>query len=47
MKNDNYPKEIALALIANTVEDYDDLAKVQAETGVPMETLEAMFYSII
>lgn len=47
MENTYNPQAAALLMIANTVEDYDDLAQVQAETGVPMETLEAMFYSII
>lgn len=47
MENTYNPKAAALLMIANKVEDYDDLAQVQTETGVPMETLEAIYYSII
>lgn len=47
MENTYNAKETALLIIASQVEDFDDLMQVQAETGVPMETLEAMFYSIV
>lgn len=47
MENTYNPKAAALLMIANTVEDYDDLAQVQAETGLPLEMLEIMYYSIL
>ena len=47
MENNYNPTETALALIAKEVEDYDDLAMVQAETGLSMAELEAIYYSII
>lgn len=47
MENTYNPKAAALLMIANTVEDYDDLAQVQAETGLSMAELETIYYSII
>ena len=47
MENTYNTKENALLMVAEQVEDFDDLLKVQAETGLDMDTLEAMFYSII
>lgn len=47
MENTYNPHTAALLMIANTVEDYDDLAQVQAETGLTMAELETMYYSII
>ena len=47
MENTYNPKNAALVLIANTVEDYDDLVAVQAETGLSMAELETIYYSII
>ena len=47
MENTMNTHENALLMVATQVEDFDDLLKVQAETGLDMDTLEAMFYSII
>ena len=47
MENTYNTKENALLMVAEQVEDFDDLLIVQAETGLDMDTLEAMFYSII
>lgn len=47
MENTYNPKAAALLMIANTVEDYEDLAQVQTETGLPLEVLETMYYSIL
>lgn len=47
MENTLNQKENALRLIAQTVEDFDDLQTVAAETGIELATLEIMYYSII
>ena len=47
MENTLNNRETALLLIAKNVEDYDDLAAVQAETGLDMAELETMYYSVI
>jgi len=47
MENTLNARETALLLIASQVEDFDDLMKVQAETGLEMAELEIMYYSII
>lgn len=39
--------ENLLMTIAQEVEDYEDLLKIQAETGADLKDLEAMYYSII
>ncbi len=46
MENTMDTHENALLMVATQVEDYDDLLKIQAETGLEMDELEAMFYSI-
>ena len=46
MENTYNTKDAALMMVATTVEDFDDLLQVQAETGLSMDELEAMFYSI-
>ena len=47
MENTMNTYENALLLVATQVEDFDDLLKVQAETGLDMAELETMYYSII
>ena len=47
MENTYNPREKALAMIAKSVEDYEDLEQVQAETGLEMAELESIYYSII
>lgn len=47
MENTLNTQENALRLIAQTVEDFDDLQAVAAETGIDLATLEIMYYSII
>ncbi len=46
MENTYNPKENARNLIARGVENYDDLAQIQAETGLSLGQLEKMYYSI-
>ena len=47
MENTMNTRETALLIVATQVEDFDDLLKVQAETGLDMAELETMYYSII
>ena len=47
MENTMDTHENALLMVATQVEDFDDLLKVQAETGLDMAELETMYYSII
>ena len=47
MENTLNNTENALRLVASTVEDFDDLLHVQEITGLPLETLETMYYSIV
>ena len=47
MENTMNTRETALLIVATQVEDFDDLLKVQAETGLDMAELEIMYYSII
>jgi len=47
MENTMNTHENALLMVATQVEDFDDLLKVQAETGLDMAELETMYYSII
>ena len=47
MENTMNTHENALIMVATQVEDFDDLLKVQAETGLDMAELEIMYYSII
>ena len=47
MENTMNTRENALLLVANQVEDYDDLLMIQAETGLEMAELETIYYSII
>lgn len=47
MENTLDTRENALLMVATQVEDFDDLLKVQAETGLDMAELETMYYSII
>ena len=47
MENTMNTRENALLMVATQVEDFDDLLKVQAETGLDMAELETMYYSII
>ena len=47
MENTMNTRETALLIVATQVEDFDDLLKVQAETGLDMAELESMYYSII
>lgn len=46
MENTLNTKENALRLLAQTVEDFDDLQAVSTETGIDLATLEIMYYSI-
>lgn len=47
MESNYSPEYAALLLVASQVEDWEDLLKVQAETGLSMAELETMYYSII
>ncbi len=47
MENTMNTRETALLIVATQVEDFDDLLKVQAETGIDIAELETMYYSII
>lgn len=47
MENTMNTRETTLLIVATQVEDFDDLLKVQAETGLDMAELETMYYSII
>lgn len=47
MENTMNTQENALIMVATQVEDFDDLLQVQALTGLTMEELETMYYSII
>ena len=47
MENTMNTHENALLMVATQVEDFDDLLKVQTETGLDMAELETMYYSII
>ena len=47
MENTMNTHENALIMVATQVEDFDDLLQVQALTGLTMEELETMYYSII
>ncbi len=40
-------KEELLITIAQEVEDYEDLLRIQSETGADLKDLETMYYSII
>lgn len=39
--------EELLMTIAQEVEDYEDLLRIQSETGADLEDLETIYYSII
>lgn len=47
MENTLNIRQNALLLVASQVEDFDDLFEVQATTGLDMEELSAMYYSIL